>query len=256
MTGTIGKEPYIEIRGVRKGFSFGAEKVAIFSDLSLNIARGDFVAVMGPSGSGKSTLLNMLSGIDRPDSGKVRIGDSHLEQMGESAKAAWRAHNLGIVFQFYNLLPMLNTAQNVELPLLLKPLSRRQRAERVDTVLDLVGLDGRQKQYPASMSGGQQQRVGIARAIVTDPGLLLCDEPTGDLDCKSANDILEMLRLLNRELNKTIVMVTHDPEAAGFARRTLHLNKGEFTEQFQREPEDLAPQPHRDEAMEQGVARQ
>ncbi|MET2827111.1 ABC transporter ATP-binding protein [Mesorhizobium shangrilense] len=233
MTGTTGEEPYIEIQGVKKGFRFGAEKIAIFSDLNLNIARGDFVAVMGPSGSGKSTLLNMLSGIDRPDGGRVRIGNSHLEQMGESAKASWRAHNLGIVFQFYNLLPMLNTAQNVELPLLLKPLSRKQRGERVDTVLDLVGLNGRQKQYPARMSGGQQQRVGIARAIVTDPGLLLCDEPTGDLDRKSANDILEMLGFLNRELNKTIVMVTHDPEAAGFAKRTLHLNKGEFVEQGQ-----------------------
>lgn len=233
MTSTTGEEPYIDIQRVKKGFRFGTEGISIFSDLNLTIARGDFVAVMGPSGSGKSTLLNMLSGIDKPDSGKVRIGNSHLEQMGESAKASWRAHNLGIVFQFYNLLPMLNTAQNVELPLLLKPLTRKQRSERVDTVLDLVGLNGRQKQYPAKMSGGQQQRVGIARAIVTDPGLLLCDEPTGDLDRRSANDILEMLGFLNRELNKTIVMVTHDPEAARFAGRTLHLDKGEFIEQGQ-----------------------
>lgn len=225
------EEPYIEINGVRKGFKFGTEGISIFSDLNLSIARGDFVAVMGPSGSGKSTLLNILSGIDSPDAGKVRIGKSHLDRMGESARSSWRAHNMGIVFQFYNLLPMLNTAQNVELPLLLKPLTRRQRSARVDTVLDLVGLNGRQKQYPNRMSGGQQQRIGIARAIVADPGLLLCDEPTGDLDRKSANDILEMLGFLNRELNKTIVMVTHDPEAARFARRTLHLDKGAFIEQ-------------------------
>jgi len=225
------EEPYIALSDVRKGFKFGAEAISIFSGLNLNIARGDFVAVMGPSGSGKSTLLNILSGIDSPDAGKVRIGQSHLDQMGEGAKSSWRAHNMGIVFQFYNLLPMLNTAQNVELPLLLKPLSRKERHARVDTVLDLVGLAGRQKQYPSMMSGGQQQRVGIARAIVTDPGLLLCDEPTGDLDRKSANDILEMLGFLNRELNKTVVMVTHDPAAAAFAKRVLHLDKGEFVEQ-------------------------
>lgn len=230
MTITAAEEPYIELKGLTKGFKFGTEKISIFSGLNLTIARGDFVAVMGPSGSGKSTLLNILSGIDSPDAGKVRIGNSHLEQMGESAKSSWRAHNMGIVFQFYNLLPMLTTAENVELPLLLKPLTRRQRNARVDTVLDLVGLNGRQKQYPGKMSGGQQQRVGIARAIVADPGLLLCDEPTGDLDRTAANDILEMLGFLNRDLNKTIVMVTHDPEAARFARRTLLLDKGEFIE--------------------------
>ncbi len=231
MTNPVQQEPYIELKGVRKGFKFGSEAIPIFSDLDLTIPRGDFVAVMGPSGSGKSTLLNMLSGIDSPDAGKVRIGASHLDQMGESAKSAWRAHHMGIVFQFYNLLPMLDTAQNVELPLLLKPLTRKQRKVRVDAVLDLVGLAGRQKQYSASMSGGQQQRVGIARAIVSDPGLLLCDEPTGDLDRKSADDILTMLSFLNRELDKTIVMVTHDPQAAAFAKRILHLNKGEFVEQ-------------------------
>ncbi|WP_027683978.1 ABC transporter ATP-binding protein [Rhizobium leguminosarum] len=228
---TDSQEPYIALRGVRKAFRIGAETIPIFSGLDLSIARGDFVAVMGPSGSGKSTLLNMLGGIDSPDAGEIRIGRSHLEQMGEGARAAWRAHGMGIVFQFYNLLPMLNAGENIELPLLLKPLGRNERHARVETVMELVGLAGRQRQFPSSMSGGQQQRVGIARAIVGDPDLLLCDEPTGDLDRKSANDILEMLGFLNRELQKTIIMVTHDPEAAAFARRTLHLNKGEFVEQ-------------------------
>lgn len=231
MTATTQDEPFIELKGVRKGFKLGTEAISIFSDLNLTIARGDFVAIMGPSGSGKSTLLNILSGIDSPDAGKVRVGYSHLERMGEGAKSSWRAHNMGIVFQFYNLLPMLNAAENVELPLLLKPLSHKQRSLRVNKVLDLVGLGDRQKQYPSRMSGGQQQRVGIARAIVADPALLLCDEPTGDLDRQSANDVLEILRFLNREQNKTIVMVTHDPEAASFAKRTLHLNKGQFVEQ-------------------------
>ena len=225
------QEPYIALSGVRKSFRIGTEAIPIFSGLDLTIARGDFVAVMGPSGSGKSTLLNMLGGIDSADAGEIRIGRSHLDRMGEGARAAWRAHSMGIVFQFYNLLPMLNAGENIELPLLLKPLGRRERRARVETVMDLVGLSGRQRQFPSSMSGGQQQRVGIARAIVTDPDLLLCDEPTGDLDRKSANDILEMLGFLNRELQKTIIMVTHDPEAATFARRTLHLNKGEFVEQ-------------------------
>ncbi|MDU0306665.1 ABC transporter ATP-binding protein [Rhizobium sp. 10PS4] len=225
------QEPYIALGGVRKAFRIGVETIPIFSGLDLSIARGDFVAVMGPSGSGKSTLLNMLGGIDSPDGGEIRIGRSHLEQMGEGARAAWRAHSMGIVFQFYNLLPMLNAGENIELPLLLKPLKRKERRARVETVMDLVGLSGRQRQFPSSMSGGQQQRVGIARAIVGDPDLLLCDEPTGDLDRKSANDILEMLGFLNQELRKTIIMVTHDPKAASFARRTLHLNKGEFVEQ-------------------------
>ncbi|EJC79816.1 ABC-type antimicrobial peptide transport system, ATPase component [Rhizobium leguminosarum bv. trifolii WSM2297] len=224
------QDPYIALAGVRKAFRIGAETIPIFSGLDLAIPRGDFVAVMGPSGSGKSTLLNMLGGIDSADAGEIRIGRSHLEQMGEGARAAWRAHSMGIVFQFYHLLPMLNAAENIELPLLLKRLGGKERRARVDTVMDLVGLAGRQRQFPSSMSGGQQQRVGIARAIVADPDLILCDEPTGDLDRKSANDILEILGFLNRELRKTIIMVTHDPEAAAFARRTLTLNKGEFVE--------------------------
>lgn len=223
--------PYIRFRNVRKGYQIGGEAITIFADLDLDIPRGDFVAIMGPSGSGKSTLLNMLAGIESPDAGEIAIGDSRLDRMGESARSAWRAHNMGIVFQFYNLLPMLNAAENVELPLLLKSLSAKERRIRVGKVLDLVGLAGRERQYPSLMSGGQQQRVGIARAIAADPDLLLCDEPTGDLDRKSADDVLAMLRFLNRELGKTIVMVTHDPQAARRARRTLHLDKGRFVEE-------------------------
>jgi putative ABC transport system ATP-binding protein len=231
MTHDIAQEPYIALRGISKAYSIGGQAIPIFSGLDLSIPHGDFVAVMGPSGSGKSTLLNMLAGIDRPDAGSLRIGACHLDQMGEAARSSWRAHHMGIVFQFYNLLPMLTAAENVELPLLLKPLSRRERRIRVERVLDLVGLGGRERQYPAVMSGGQQQRVGIARAIVSDPGLLLCDEPTGDLDRKSADEILDMLRFLNRQLEKTIVMVTHDPQAALHAKRTLHLDKGDFVEE-------------------------
>ncbi|WP_248449185.1 ABC transporter ATP-binding protein [Sinorhizobium meliloti] len=231
MTSAVNHEPYILLSDIKKGYKISGDTVSIFSGLDLEIPGGDFVAIMGPSGSGKSTLLNMLAGIDRPDSGCLRIGTSRLDQMGEAARASWRARCMGIVFQFYNLLPMLNVAENVELPLLLKSLSAKDRRIRVEKVLDLVGLAGRAKQYPKLMSGGQQQRVGIARAIVTDPALLLCDEPTGDLDRKSADEVLEMLRFLNRELGKTIVMVTHDPQAALYAKRTLHLDKGVFVEE-------------------------
>jgi putative ABC transport system ATP-binding protein len=231
MTHDSTEAPYIVLNAVKKAYKIGSETVPIFSNLDLEIPRGDFVAVMGPSGSGKSTLLNMLAGIDRPDSGSLCIGTSLLHQMGEAARTAWRAGNMGIVFQFYNLLPMLSAAENVELPLLLRPLSSNERRRRVEKVLELVGLAGRGKQHPKLMSGGQQQRVGIARAIVADPPLLLCDEPTGDLDRKSADDILGMLRFLNTEMGKTVVMVTHDPQAAQYARRTLHLDKGVFTEE-------------------------
>jgi len=231
MTEPTPDAPYIALKAVQKGFQIGAEAVPIFTALDLTIPRGDFVAIMGPSGSGKSTLLNMLAGIDSPDGGELRIGSARLDRMGESARSSWRAHSMGIVFQLYNLLPMLTAAENVELPLLLKPLAAKDRRARVEKVLDLVGLAGRGGQYPALMSGGQQQRVGIARAIVSDPALLLCDEPTGDLDRKSADDVLDMLRFLNRELGKTIVMVTHDPRAASCARRTLHLDKGQFLEE-------------------------
>jgi putative ABC transport system ATP-binding protein len=223
-------EPYIEFTKVRKTYQAGRESVTIFDDLDLSIPRGDFLAIMGPSGSGKSTLLNLLSGIDKPDSGSVRIGASLLDRMGEGAMSAWRAENLGIIFQFYNLLPMLNAAQNVELPLLLKPISKSQRRQRVDTTLDLLGLTERRNHMPKHMSGGQQQRVGIARAIVSDPPLLLCDEPTGNLDRDSADEVLDILKLLNKDLGKTVIMVTHDPEAARHANRTLHLDKGRFVE--------------------------
>ncbi|MCM2453479.1 ABC transporter ATP-binding protein [Agrobacterium vitis] len=221
---------------IKKGYKISGEIIPIFSNLNLDIPGEDFVAIMGPSGSGKSTLLNMLAGIERPDFGSLRIGTSRLDQMGEAARASWRANGMGIVFQFYNLLPMLNVAENIELPLLLKPLSAKDRRSRVQKVLELLGLGDRAKQYPTLMSGGQQQRVGIARAIVADPALLLCDEPTGDLDRKSADEVLEILRFLNREFGKTIVMVTHDPQAALYAKRTLHLDKGSFMEE-QRTPQ-------------------
>lgn len=230
MNGNFEQTSAITLTGIDKAFTIGTEKVPIFTGLDLTIPNGDFVAIMGPSGSGKSTLLNLLAGIDRPDAGTLRIGNHRLDQMGETARSSWRAHHMGIVFQFYNLLPVLTAAENVELPLLLKPLSARERSIRVDKVLDLVGLAGRKKQFPTMMSGGQQQRVGIARAIVADPALLLCDEPTGDLDRTSADEVLELLRFLNRELHKTIVMVTHDPQATQRARRTLHLDKGHFVE--------------------------
>ncbi|WP_299206098.1 ABC transporter ATP-binding protein [uncultured Tateyamaria sp.] len=233
MTTLKTESPFIALSGVSKTYRTGNESLPIFTNLDMTIQGGDFVAVMGPSGSGKSTLLNLLAGIDHADTGDIQIAGQRLDHMGEAARAAWRAHHLGIVFQFYNLLPMLTAAENVELPLLLKPIPASLRRERVAKVLDLVGLGGRGKQNPARMSGGQQQRVSIARAIVADPSLLLCDEPTGDLDRKSADDVLAMLGYLNRELGKTIVMVTHDPEAANAANRTLHLDKGVFVENEQ-----------------------
>ena len=222
---------FISLQGLEKSYPAGGSLLPVFSGLNLTVPRGDFAAIMGPSGSGKSTLLNLLAGIDHPDRGEIRIGRARLDQMGEAARTSWRAHHLGIVFQFYNLLPMLTVAENVELPLLLKPLSARMRRERVMTVLELVGLSGHARHRPSQLSGGQQQRTGIARAIVSDPELILCDEPTGDLDRKSADDILAMLRVLNAELGKTILMVTHDPLAAASARRTLHLDKGSFLEE-------------------------
>jgi putative ABC transport system ATP-binding protein len=222
------QKSYIALEDGQKSYRIGGETIRIFSDLDLSISQGDFVAIMGPSGSGKSTLLNILAGIDTLDAGTLRINNQRIDRMGEAARSSWRAHNMGIVFQFYNLLPMLTAAENVALPLLLKPLLAAERRSRVANVLDLVGLKGREKQHPSVMSGGQQQRVGIARAIVSDPNLLLCDEPTGDLDRKSADEVMEILTFLNRDLGKTIIMVTHDPQAARSANRVLHLDKGQF----------------------------
>jgi putative ABC transport system ATP-binding protein len=196
----------------------------------MRIEAGDFVAMMGPSGSGKTTLLNLLGGTDRPDKGSIEFDDKHIEKLSEGQLTAWRSANVGFIFQFYNLMPILTAAQNVELPLLLTKLSPKKRRENVATALKIVGLEDRAKHRPREMSGGQQQRVAIARAIVSDPKLLLCDEPTGDLDRATADEILSTLQTLNKELGKTIIMVTHDAEAAKFAKRTLHLDKGRFDE--------------------------
>lgn len=223
-------EPFIELRNVTKRYRRGKSTTPIFDNLDLVIERGSFVAVMGPSGSGKSTLLNLLGGIDRADSGTIRVGESRLDRMSEGQLSDWRADKLGIVFQFYNLLPMLSARQNVELPLLLKPLGAKARRERADTVLSIVGLSERAGHRPGELSGGQQQRVGIARALVCDPALILCDEPTGDLDRAAADEILRLLAVLNREFGRTIVMVTHDAAAANSATRTIHLDKGVFVE--------------------------
>ena len=218
------------LAGLSKRFVKGKETIAVFDRLDLSIPQGDFVAVMGPSGSGKTTLLNLLGGIDRPDAGEITVAGARIDGLSEGELARWRAANVGFIFQFYNLMPMLTAAQNVELPLLLTRLKAKERRRHVATALDVVNLADRAAHYPREMSGGQQQRVAIARAIVSDPELLLCDEPTGDLDRASADDILKILQLLNRDLGKTVVMVTHDPAAAKYARRVLHLDKGSFSE--------------------------
>jgi len=218
------------LAGVAKRFVKGKETIAVFDRLDLAIPQADFVAVMGPSGSGKTTLLNLVGGIDRPDAGEVHVAGARIDRLREGELACWRAANIGFIFQFYNLMPMLTAAHNVELPLLLTNLGARERRRHVETALNVVNLADRTKHYPREMSGGQQQRVAIARAIVSDPKLLLCDEPTGDLDRSSADEILTILQLLNRDLGKTVVMVTHDPAAAKYARRVLHLDKGRFSE--------------------------
>ena len=218
--------PIVRIRGLVKVYRRGAETVRVLDGLSLEIAAGDFVALMGPSGSGKSTLLNLIGGIDRPTSGELEVDGLRVDRLGDAALARWRADHVGFVVQMYNLLPVLTAERNVELPLLLKDLTREQRARRVAAALALVGLSDRARHRPRELSGGQEQRVGIARAIVTDPTLLLCDEPTGDLDRKSGDEVLDLLQALNREYGKTIVMVTHDPHAAERAHRTVHLDKG------------------------------
>jgi putative ABC transport system ATP-binding protein len=220
----------IRLSKVAKRFTKAKQTLSIFEALDMDIPGQDFVAIMGPSGSGKTTLLNLLGGLDRPSAGTVTIGGVEIGRLSEGKLAAWRAANVGFIFQFYNLMPMLSAAENVELPLLLTNLGAGARKKRVATALEVVGLKDRASHKPGELSGGQQQRVAIARAIVSDPKLLLCDEPTGDLDRETAGEILSTLQLLNRDLGKTIVMVTHDPEAAKFAKRTLHLDKGHFVE--------------------------
>jgi putative ABC transport system ATP-binding protein len=220
------KGTLVQVRDVHKIYRRGGERLDILNGIDLEIPRGDFVALMGPSGSGKTTLLNLLGGLDRPTSGSIEVEGQRIDQLSAGRLTEWRARHVGFVFQLYNLLPVLTAERNVELPLLLSPLSKAQRKKHVATALQVVGLADRAQHYPRQLSGGQEQRVGIARAIVTDPTLLLCDEPTGDLDRKAGDEILDLLQALNREHGKTIVMVTHDPHAAARARRTLHLEKG------------------------------
>lgn len=218
----------IRLADVGKNYRKGRELVRVLDGISLAIEEGDFVGLMGPSGSGKTTLLNLLGGLDKPTNGDVEVDGRNISRLSTGALAKWRASNIGFIFQFYNLLPVLTAARNVGLPLLLTSLSASQRKKHVNTALQLVGLADRAKHYPRELSGGQEQRVAIARAIVSDPPILLCDEPTGDLDRATADEIMSLLQRLNRHYGKTIVMVTHDPRAASFAHRVLHLDKGEL----------------------------
>jgi putative ABC transport system ATP-binding protein len=219
----------IAVNSVNKTYKRGEETLVVLDDLSLEVQQGDFLALMGPSGSGKSTLLNLIGGLDTPTSGEIVVNEQHLETMNASSLSDWRANNVGFIFQFYNLLPVLTANKNVEIPLLLTNLSGSQRKEHVSTALNVVGLSDRGTHKPNELSGGQQQRVAIARALVSDPDILVCDEPTGDLDRNTATEILDLLQILNRDHGKTILMVTHDPVAAEFAKRTLHLDKGKLT---------------------------
>jgi putative ABC transport system ATP-binding protein len=245
-------EPIVQVRNIHKYFRRGSEQIDVLIDLSLDVPEGEFLALMGPSGSGKTTLLNLIAGLDQPSEGEIRVGDALISRMTEAQLAKWRTRHVGFVFQFYHLLPVLTAYENVELPLLLLPLSAADRKKQVLTALDLVGLSNRLSHRPGQLSGGQQQRVGIARAIVTDPTLIVADEPTGDLDAKSAEEILDLVGELQKGLRKTILMVTHDPRAARRAERILHLEKGrlvsevaevaaaglpERTETFTRRPE-------------------
>jgi putative ABC transport system ATP-binding protein len=223
-------EALVRVSAVHKFFVRGGEKIDVLQGLDVEVARGEFLALMGPSGSGKSTLLNLIGGLDRPSAGAIEVGGQRIDQLSESQLATWRARHVGFVFQMYNLLPALTAERNVELPLLLTRLARARRRQQVATALALVGLTDRARHYPRQLSGGQEQRVGIARAIVTDPTLMLCDEPTGDLDRKSGDEVLDLLQALNRDQGKTIVMVTHDPHAAERASRILHLEKGVLAE--------------------------
>jgi putative ABC transport system ATP-binding protein len=216
----------VTVRNLHKVFQRGGQRIDVLQGVNLDIPEGDYLTLMGPSGSGKTTLLNLIGGLDTPTEGSIEVAGDRIDKLSGGKLSAWRARHVGFVFQLYNLLPVLTAARNVELPLLLTKLGKADRMKRVSVALSVVGLADRMHHYPRQLSGGQEQRVGIARAIVTDPTLLLCDEPTGDLDRKSGDEILELLQALNKEHNKTIVMVTHDPHAAARAKRTLHLEKG------------------------------
>lgn len=222
-------EEFIRLTDVSKNYRKGRETVRVLDRIDLNIGEGDFVGLMGPSGSGKTTLLNLLGGLDKPSTGEVRVGGEAISGLSHGQLTRWRSQNVGFIFQFYNLLPVLTAARNVALPLLLTSLSGARRKKHVNTALQLVGLADRASHYPRELSGGQEQRVAIARAIVSDPPILLCDEPTGDLDRATADEIMELLGRLNSDFGKTIIMVTHDPRAASFAHRVLHLDKGELS---------------------------
>jgi putative ABC transport system ATP-binding protein len=233
--------PLVELRNVHKSFQRDAERIDVFTGLTMDIDEGSFTALMGPSGSGKSTLLNLIAGLDKPTAGTVRVGDAEVSAMSAAQLAAWRARHVGFVFQQFNLLPVLTAFQNVELPLLLTRLSKRERDERVRIALGVVGLEDRMSHYPRQLSGGQEQRVAIARAIVADPTLVLLDEPTGQLDARSSQEVLALLGRLNEEFGKTILIVTHDPQAAARAGRQLHLEKGTFVEQLEAERAEVMP---------------
>src|SRR3954454_6075970 len=227
----MNQRPIVEVAGLHKFFRRGSEQIDVLEELTLSVPEGEFLALMGPSGSGKTTLLNLIAGLDSPSQGRIRVGDEIISDMSEGQLARWRTRHVGFIFQFYHLLPVLSAYENVELPLLLLPLSAGQRKKQVMTALDLVGLGNRIWHRPGQLSGGQQQRVGIARAIVTDPTLIVADEPTGDLDAKSATEILDLLGELQQSLAKTIILVTHDQRAADRAHRELHLDKGQLVEQ-------------------------
>jgi putative ABC transport system ATP-binding protein len=226
----MSQQPIVRVSGVHKYFTRGSEQIDVLNDLNLEVPEGEFLGLMGPSGSGKTTLLNLIAGLDKPSVGEVWIGSNCISRMSEAELARWRTRNIGFIFQFYHLLPVLTAFENVELPLILLPLSSADRRQRVLTALDLVGLSDRMSHRPGQLSGGQQQRVGIARAIVTDPTLIVADEPTGDLDSRSAEEILNLLGELQASLHKTILLVTHDPRAAVRAQRILHLHKGQLVE--------------------------
>jgi putative ABC transport system ATP-binding protein len=234
-------KPIVDIRHIVKSYKRGEQQVPVLRDISLSIHEGDFIALMGPSGSGKSTLLNLIAGIDKPDSGELLVEGVDITKLGEGQLADWRASHVGFIFQFYNLMPVLTAFENVELPLTLTNLGRRERRVRAELALDMVGLGDRMTHYPNELSGGQQQRVAIARAIISDPTLIVADEPTGDLDHTSAADILDLLDRLTSELRKTIIMVTHDPRAAKRAHRVQHLEKGVLIDSLEADQLALAP---------------